>query len=144
MRRCATDCVGQAQDGSPAMPAPRTSTVSDPCPAAGRRPTASGRLAHRSVQVDLGVPYARSEGFVVPLNWWARGADRLFPTLDADLEVMPLGPDQVMLTLMGRYEPPLGAVGRGMDRLFLHRVAEACIRGFLHRTAANLELAIAA
>jgi hypothetical protein len=50
-----------------------------------------------------------------------------------------MGPDQIMLTLMGRYEPPLGAVGRGLDRLVLHRIAEACIRSFLRRTAANLE-----
>ena len=55
-----------------------------------------------------------------------------------------MGPDQVMLTLMGRYEPPMGAVGRSVDRLVLHRIAEACVRSFLHRTAANLELAIAA
>jgi hypothetical protein len=93
----------------------------------------------KRVQVDLGEAYARGEGSVVPLSWWATGAQRLFPTLDADLEVMPMGPDQVMLTLMGRYEPPLGAVGRGLDRLVLHRIAEACVRSFLHRTAANLE-----
>jgi hypothetical protein len=31
-----------------------------------------------------------------------------------------------------------------MDRLVLHRIAEASVRSFLHRTAANLELAIAA
>jgi hypothetical protein len=98
----------------------------------------------KRVQVDLGAAYVRGEGLVVPLSWWATGAQRLFPTLDADLELMPLGPDQVMLTLMGRYEPPLGAVGRGLDRLVLHRIAETCVRSFLHRTAANLELAIAA
>lgn len=98
----------------------------------------------KRVQIDLGAPYERGEGTVLPLNWWAAGAQRLFPTLDADLEVMPLGPDQVMLTLMGRYEPPLGAVGRRIDRLVLHRIAEASVRSFLHRTAANLELAIAA
>jgi hypothetical protein len=98
----------------------------------------------KRVQVELGAAYARGEGCVVALNWWATGAQRLFPTLDADLELMPMGPDQVMLTLMGRYEPPLGAVGRTVDRLVLHRIAEACIRGFLHRTAANLERATAA
>ena len=98
----------------------------------------------KRVQIDLGAPYERGEGTGLPLNWWAAGAQRLFPTLDADLEVMPLGPDQVMLTLMGRYEPPLGAVGRRMDRLVLHRIAEASVRSFLHRTAANLEFAIAA
>jgi hypothetical protein len=93
----------------------------------------------KRVQIELGEAYARGEGFVMPLSWWATGAQRLFPTLDADLEIMPLGPDQVMLTLMGRYEPPLGAVGRGLDRLVLHRIAETCVRSFLHRTAANLE-----
>jgi hypothetical protein len=98
----------------------------------------------KRVQVELGEAYARGEGSVVRLSWWATGAQRLFPTLDADLELMPMGPDQVMLTLMGRYEPPLGAVGRAVDRLVLHRIAEACIRSFLHRTAANLERATAA
>jgi hypothetical protein len=93
----------------------------------------------KRVQIDLGAAYTRGEGFVVPLSWWATGAQRLFPTLDADLEIMPLGPDQVMLTLMGRYEPPLGPVGRGLDRLVLHRVAASCVRSFLHRTAAALE-----
>jgi hypothetical protein len=96
------------------------------------------------VQIDLGSPYPRGQGFVLPLSWWAAGAQRLFPTLEADLEFMPLGADQTMLTLMGRYEPPLGAVGRAMDRLVLHRIAEACVRSFLHRAAASLEVAIAA
>jgi hypothetical protein len=98
----------------------------------------------KRVQVELGAAYARGEGVVLPLSWWATGAQRLFPTLDADLELMPLGPDQVMLTLMGRYDPPLGALGRGVDRLVLHRIAEACVRSFLHRTAASLEHATAA
>jgi hypothetical protein len=93
----------------------------------------------KRIQVELGTPYARGEGSVVPLSWWATGAQRLFPTLDADLEIMPMGTHQVMLTLMGRYEPPLGAVGRAVDRLILHRITEACVRNFLHRAAANLE-----
>ena len=106
--------------------------------------TAGDVAVRKRVQIDLGAPYARGEGTVVPLSWWVAGAQRLFPTLDADLEIMPLGPDQAMLTLMGRYEPPLGAVGRRMDRLVMHRIAEACVRSFLHRTAANLELVLAA
>jgi hypothetical protein len=93
----------------------------------------------KRVCVELGAAYERGQGSVIPLSWWAVGPRRLFPTLEADLEIMPMGPDQVMLTLMGRYEPPLGAVGRGLDRLVLHRIAEACVRGFLHRTAATLE-----
>jgi hypothetical protein len=98
----------------------------------------------KRVQVDLGTAYARGEGSVVPLSWWATVAHRLFHTLDADLELMPLGADQVMLTLMGSYQPPLGALGRGVDRVVLHRIAEACIRSFLHRAAACLERSTAA
>jgi hypothetical protein len=107
-------------------------------------PNAGEASVRKRVQIDLGTAYARGKGFVVPLSWWATGAQRLFPTLDADLEVMPMGPDQVMLTLMGRYQPPLGPVGRGLDRLLLHRVAESCVRSFLHRAAASLEHATAA
>jgi hypothetical protein len=107
---------------------------------AGRGEIIVGKL----VQIHLGAAYPRGDGLVVPLSWWATGAQRLFPTLDADLEIMPLGPEQVMLTLMGRYEPPLGSLGRGLDRLVLHRIAEACVRSFLHRIAANLEQATAA
>jgi hypothetical protein len=93
----------------------------------------------KRVQIDLGAASSRGDGLVIPLSWWATGAERLFPTLDADLEIMPMGPDQVMLTLMGRYEPPLGSVGRVVNRFVLHRIAEACVRSFLRRTAANLE-----
>ncbi len=107
-------------------------------------PTGGAVTVGKRVQIDLGAAYARGDGFVVPLSWWATGAQRLFPTLDADLEIMPMGPDQVMLTLMGRYEPPLGPVGRGLDRLLLHRIAESCVRSFLHRIAANLEHSVAA
>ncbi len=106
---------------------------------------AGGQLTVRKrVHIDLGAATSRGDGAVVPLSWWATGAECLFPTLDADLEIMPMGPDQVMLTLMGRYEPPLGSVGRVANRLVLHRVAEACVRSFLRRTAANLEGARAA
>lgn len=96
-------------------------------------------LIGRRVHVSLGAAYARGDGSVMPLSWWAASPRRLFPTLDADLEIMPMGPDQVMLKLMGRYQPPLGVIGRGLDRLILHRIAEACVRSFLRRTAISLE-----
>jgi hypothetical protein len=101
-------------------------------------PNDGGLMVATRVQVELGAPFVRGEGLVVPMNWWASGAPELFPVLDADLEIMPLGPGQVTLTLMGRYEPPLGQAGRALDRQALHRIAEACVRSFLHRTADHL------
>jgi hypothetical protein len=96
------------------------------------------------VHIELGHAYARGEGVVVPLSWWAIDARRVFQTLDADLELMPMGPSQVMLTLMGSYEPPIGQEVLGLDRLVLHRIAETCIRSFLRRAAAHLEYPAAA
>jgi len=43
------------------------------------------------------------------------------------------------LDLTGRYRVPLGGVGRGVNWIALHHLAEATIRRFLLEVAANLE-----
>ena len=43
-----------------------------------------------------------------------------------------------MLTVAGAYRPPLGALGEALDRVILHRVAAATIRGFAARVAARI------
>jgi hypothetical protein len=60
--------------------------------------------------------------------------------MSADLEVAPLDENLTQLTLRGRYEPPLGAVGRRIDRLLMHRVAEASVRAFLGRLVSTLSV----
>jgi hypothetical protein len=92
----------------------------------------------RSVTVRVGEPISRSEMTVVPLTWQATSAPGLFPVLSADLEVAALGDQMTQLTLHGRYDPPLGAVGRRIDRLLMHRIAEATVRSFLSRLADGL------
>ena len=73
------------------------------------------------------------------LRWEARGTGgRLFPVLDADLTLTPSGENAVLLTLAGAYRPPLGSLGAELDRLALHRVAEATIHSFLERVATTL------
>ena len=68
-----------------------------------------------------------------------RGAGgRLFPVLDADLTLAPAGQNAASLRLDGTYRPPLGSLGAELDRLLLHRVAEATIHNFLERVAAAL------
>jgi hypothetical protein len=96
----------------------------------------------KSVKVDLGDPYEREGQLVVPMHWWAPGATRLYPHLDAALEFAPFGADSTQITLMGSYEPPLGGVGRQVDMILLHRVANASIRSFLTRVARSLEQSI--
>jgi hypothetical protein len=73
------------------------------------------------------------------LRWEARGpGGRLFPVLDADLTLTPAGENAAVLALVGAYRPPLGGLGAELDRLLLHRVAEATIRNFLERVATAL------
>ena len=73
------------------------------------------------------------------LRWEARGpGGRLFPVLDADLTLTPADENAALLTLAGSYRPPLGSLGAELDRLLLHRVAEATVRNFLERVATAL------
>jgi len=85
----------------------------------------------REVSIDLGTPIRLPTKTVLPLRWTATGASGLFPSLDADLEIAPLGHDRCQLSMSARYVPPLGALGRVMDRALLFRVAEATIKNFL-------------
>lgn len=83
---------------------------------------------------------AAHDGYAgLALRWEARGlGGRLFPVLDADLTLTPEAANSTTLTLSGAYRPPLGSVGAELDRLILHRVAEATIRNFLRRVATAL------
>ena len=92
----------------------------------------------KKVWVDIGEPYLRGDGLILPVHWWSKGITPLFPRLDADLEVMPVGSDTTQITLSGSYEPPLGGVGSGLDRMLLHRLAEGSVRSFLNRMGESL------
>jgi hypothetical protein len=82
---------------------------------------------------------AHDESAGLALRWEARGpGGRLFPVLDADLTLAPAGENAAVLALAGAYRPPLGGLGAELDRLLLHRVAEATIRDFLERVATAL------
>lgn len=92
----------------------------------------------RTVEIAFGEPIRLVAKTILPIRWVAAGAPDLFPTLDADLEVAPLGPSRTQLAMTARYVPPLGAFGRAIDRALLHRVAEATLKDFLDRVAESL------
>jgi hypothetical protein len=78
----------------------------------------------------------RGEAAVLALRWEATGpGGRLFPALDADIWLTPAGEHSTRLSLAGVYRPPLAAVGPGLDRAVLHRVADATVRSLLARMA---------
>lgn len=87
----------------------------------------------RQVAIELGETVRMPTKTVVPLRWNATGPAGLFPALDADLEIAPLGPHRTQLAMSARYVPPLGPIGRAIDRAMLFRVAEATLKDFLDR-----------
>jgi hypothetical protein len=94
----------------------------------------------RQVAIELGVPVHLEGKTVLPLRWLPTDAPGLFPALEADLEVAPLPPDRTQLAMSARYLPPLGSIGKVVDRAVLYRVAEATLKDFLDRVAATLLL----
>jgi hypothetical protein len=96
----------------------------------------------RTVEVTFGPSVRAGTKAIFPFRWSASGPSGLFPALDADLEVAPLGTESTQLAISARYVPPLGKLGHLIDRALLSRVAEATVKDFLDRvTAAVIEIA---
>ncbi|MDA8285561.1 MAG: SRPBCC family protein [Actinomycetota bacterium] len=102
-------------------------------------PGRSGAMLAKTVEIQPGPTRRHGDTTLLAFTWRPTGVLPLFPELDADLEVRPAGLERTQLTLRGRYAPPGGSVGRGMDRLVLHRIAEATIRAFLADLAKRLD-----
>lgn len=97
-------------------------------------PLGSAPGMSRLVEVKFREPVTHGDSIVLTLRWEATGpGGGLFPALDADVTLTPAGAQATLLRLDGAYRPPLGALGAGLDRAILHRVATATIRGFIGR-----------
>ena len=72
------------------------------------------------------------------LEWEAAKTPRLFPLMDAELAIYPLTATETQLDFLGRYEPPLGAVGKALDAIAGHRIAEATVHRFVRDVAGYL------
>ena len=92
-----------------------------------------GARLRRQVRICLGEPVRFSSMTSLPLTWEPLGLEGLLPRLDANLELGSLGGDRTQLAISARYRPPLGVVGQAVDRVLLHRVAEATVKDFLDR-----------
>jgi hypothetical protein len=103
-------------------------------------PMGAGRIG-REVQIELGVPIDTPSRTWLPLNWQATSAGGLFPALEGELEAAPLGKNLTQIGLSARYKPPFGFVGSTLDRMFLHRIAEATVQDFVKRVGDAVEAA---
>jgi hypothetical protein len=102
---------------------------------------AAGIVTHE-VNVTLWPPRERGFALARSLTWTPSDWQFLFPLLDGDLELAPLGPDQCRISLAATYTPALGRFGVQVDRALLHRVAASTVRSFLTQLASKLQSTI--
>jgi len=76
------------------------------------------------------------------LEWEAATMPRLFPLMKGELSVYPLTSTETQLDFSGVYEPPFGAVGKTMNAVLGHRIAELSVHRFVSDVAAYLRQAL--
>jgi len=74
------------------------------------------------------------------LEWEAVSMPRLFPLMKAELAIYPLTPTETQLDFLGVYEPPFGPVGKAVNAIIAHRIAEATVQRFVADVAAHLRV----
>lgn len=72
------------------------------------------------------------------LEWEASNLPRLFPLMRGELSLYPLTSTETQLDFWGIYEPPFGAVGKTMNAIVGHRIAEASVHRFVSDVAGYL------
>ena len=102
-----------------------------------------GAAVAKTVFLDLRTPVRGAAATTLPLEWWATGTPALFPKMEAELTVADMGGSLPQVQLQGNYQPPLGSVGRILDRAVLHRFAEASVKDFVDRIVAVLSHRVA-
>ena len=76
------------------------------------------------------------------LEWQAAKMPSLFPLMKAELSMYPLTATETQLDFRGVYEPPLGAVGKAMNAIVGHRIAEVSVHRFVSDVAGYLRQAL--
>ena len=69
----------------------------------------------------------------VQLVWEPIDHGDVYPAITADLEIEPIDEKRTMISLLASYEPPLGRIGAVVDRVAMHRIAEAALARFFER-----------
>jgi hypothetical protein len=72
------------------------------------------------------------------LEWQAAKIPSMFPIMKAELLVYPLTRTETQLDFSGFYEPPLGALGKTVNAIIGHRIAEGSVHRFVSDVAASL------
>ena len=99
----------------------------------GARRAQLGKL----VQIRFGEPFRRdAKRTALPFTWLATSVP--FPKFEGDIEISHWRPATTQLAVSATYQPPLGPLGRALDRAALHLLAEALIKDFVDGIAVEI------
>jgi hypothetical protein len=93
----------------------------------------SVKKIEEKISESMGTPGTRLE-----LEWEAANLPSLFPFMRAELDIYPLTATETQLDFFGLYEPPLGAMGKALNAMLGHRIAEVAVHRFVNDVAAYL------
>ena len=71
-------------------------------------------------------------------EWESATMPRFFPLMKGGLSVYPLTSTETQLDFSGLYKPPFGTVGKTMNAIVGHRIAEASVHRFVSDVAGYL------
>ncbi|MGD0054788.1 MAG: hypothetical protein ABSC34_05040 [Acidimicrobiales bacterium] len=101
-------------------------------------PSWASGLVTREVQVTLWPVRERDNALARAISWVPSEWQSLFPLLEGDMELAPIGQGWSRLSLAVIYTVPLGAFGARVDRAVMHRVAASTVRSFLAQVGGSL------
>jgi hypothetical protein len=93
----------------------------------------SVKKIEEKISETLGTPGTRLQ-----LEWEAANMSSLFPVMKAELDIYPLTATETQLDFFGVYEPPLGSVGKALNAMVGHRLAEVAVHRFVNDVAGYL------
>jgi hypothetical protein len=90
------------------------------------------------VHAHLSAPVRRGVITTLHLRWWTEHDRSVTPSLDGELELRPVGAQATELAITAQYRcrEPLRELA---ESVFLRRVAESIVRGFLDSLVQSLE-----
>ena len=77
------------------------------------------------------------------VEWEAATMPHLFPLMKAEISLYPLTGTETQLDFWGQYEPPLGALGKAVNAIIGHRIADASVHRFVNDVARHLRQTVA-
>ena len=96
------------------------------------------KISVKNIEEPVGGPM-QSPTTRLHLVWEAANMAHLFPFMNAVLSVYPLTGTETQLDFRGLYQPPLGALGKAVDAVAGHRIAEVSVHRFVTDVAEYLK-----